>query len=156
MTIASKLRDYLQKEHVPFQTLQHPEAFKASEIAGLLHVPGRQFAKCVIVKADGKYILCVIPATHVVDFDKLKALAKAKEIILVKEQEASRLFPDFEPGAEPPFGNLYSLPVYAEAILKKENEIVVNGGTHTDLVKIKWADFERLAKPVLGSFGKHI
>jgi Ala-tRNA(Pro) deacylase len=156
MVIAQKLKDYLDEENVEYEILNHAEAFTAPEIAGSKHIPGKQFAKTVIVKGDNKYYVCVLPAIHLIDFDKLKYIIKSKEIELVKEDEIAHLFPDFQIGAEPPFGNLYGLPIYVDEILQENDEIVINAGTHTDLVRMKWRDFKRLTQPILGNFGKHI
>jgi Ala-tRNA(Pro) deacylase len=154
--LAPKLKEYLDKEKVKYEAFQHPEAFTASEIAGLQHVPGAQFAKCVIVKANDKYLVLVLSAAHRVDLEKVKKAVKAEDISLVSEKEIGRLFPDFQAGAEPPFGNLYGLKVYADRALADNSSIVFTGGTYTDLVKMKWDDFVRLAKPVISDFGQHL
>jgi Ala-tRNA(Pro) deacylase len=156
MTISKKLKDYLDNEKVSYKTLHHPEAYTAMEIAGAQHLPGKQVAKAIIVKADGKYLMCVLPSTYNVDFEKFKKLAKAKAVQLVSEDEIVRLFPGYEVGAQPPFGHLHGLTVFVEKHLDENDEIAINAGTHTDLVKIKWKDFVRLAKPIIGDFGKHI
>lgn len=156
MTISKKLKDYLEKEKVSYKTLRHPEAYTALEIAGAQHLPGKQVTKAIIVKADGKYLMCVLPSTYQVDFAKLKKISNAKTIQLVSEDEIVRLFPEYEVGAQPPFGHLYGLKVYAERHLDENEEIALNAGTHIDLVKIKWKDFIRLAKPIIADFGKHI
>ena len=156
MAIAEKLRKYLEVEHVDYKQMHHPEAFVASEIAGQQHIPGKQFAKAVVVNADGKYLVCALPASRLIDFDKLKKVLDAKDVRLVKEEEIGGLFPDFQRGSEPPFGNLYNLPVYSDATLEVNDEIVVNAGTHTDLIKIKWKDFVRLVKPISADFSKPI
>lgn len=158
MGIATKLKDFLDKEHISYQTMMHPEAFTATEIAACKHVPGKQFAKCVIINADGEYIMCVMPATHHIDFTKLKKLVDARDLRLASEDEIRKLFPEFPPGTEPPFGELYSLKidVYADQILEENEEIVLSAGTHTDLVKIRWMDFMRLVRPIMGDIGKHV
>lgn len=157
MAIASKLKEYLEKERVHYETLPaHAEAFTAAEIAGLQHVPGRQYAKCVVVKANGNYVVLVLSAAHRVDLEKVKKAVKASDVSLVSEEEIGRLFPDFQAGAEPPFGNIYGLKVYADRALTDNDEIVISGGTHTENIKILWDDFVRLAKPVISDFGKHL
>ena len=47
----------------------------------------------------------------------------------------------------PPFGNLYGLPVYACKELAENDEIAFNAGSHRELIKLPFKDFERLAKP---------
>ena len=156
MAIATKVKKFLDKEHIGYQILEHSLAYTAMEIAGTQHVPGKQMIKSVIVKADGKFIMCVLPAIHLVDFKKLKKITKAKELDLAQETEVGKLFPEFELGAEPPFGQLYGLTVYVDKMLQENDEIVFNAGTHTDMVKMKYQDFLRLTKPIVADFGTHI
>lgn len=156
MAIARQLKAYLEREKVDFEVLEHPLAYTAMEIAGSQHVPGRQVIKSVIVRADANLVMCVLPAIHYIDLYKLKDILKAKAITLASEEEIARLFPEFEVGAEPPFGNLYNLPVYADKILAVDEDIVFNAGTHTDMVKMKWKDYQKLASPILVDLGIHI
>jgi Ala-tRNA(Pro) deacylase len=156
MTVVHKLKAYLDRENIDYQILEHSLAYTAMEIAGSQHVPGRQVVKSVIVKAENKFIMCILPAIHYIDLYKLQDILKTKEISLASEQEISKLFPEFEMGAEPPFGNLYNLPIYADKALEVDEGIVFNAGTHTDMIKMKWSDYARLAKPILADLGIHI
>lgn len=156
MAVATKIKDYLEKEHVGYQLLEHETAFTAQEIAGAQHVPGREVVKTVIVSADDQFVMCVLPAIHRIDFDKLKRILGAKEVHLADEAQIAAIFPDYEVGAEPPFGQASGIKVYADKVLEENEEIVFNGGTHTDLIRIKFKDFMRLAKPTLAEFGSHI
>jgi Ala-tRNA(Pro) deacylase len=61
--------------------------------------------------------------------------------------------PGCETGAMPPFGNLYGLPVYVDQTLTRDEEIDFNAGSHTELLQLAYADFERLVKPQVTSFG---
>lgn len=156
MSIAPNLKKYLDKERVPYQILQHSEAYTASEIAGSQHVPGIQMLKSVLVKADGQFVLCVLPAIRLIDFDKLKKIIKSKNLDLANENEIAKLFPEYEVGAEPPFGNLYGLQVVADKSMEENDEILFNAGTHIDIVKIKLKDFLRLTQPKIADIGRHI
>lgn len=156
MAIAAKLKKFLDENKVKYQALKHPLAYTAQEIAAAQHVPGKQVVKSVLVKADEKYILAVLPAIHLIDTDKLKDIIKCKTLKIATEDEIAKLIPDYEVGAMPPFGSLCGLDGYVDELLKEDVEIVFNGGTHTDTVKIKYSDFEKVAKPKVASFGKHI
>lgn len=155
MAISKKVKEFLEKERVTFQVLEHDLAYSAMEIAGAQHVPGRQFVKTVIVWADGKPIMCVLPAIHKIDLEKLKILISAHEVRLANEKEVEKLFPDYEVGAEPPF-SLNGMPLYVDKILEENEEIAFNAGSHTDTIKIKFKDYLKLAKPTILDFGVHI
>jgi Ala-tRNA(Pro) deacylase len=91
-----------------------------------------------------------------VDFRKLAKVAGVKKTELAGEEDMTKVFPGAEVGAEPPFGNLYNLDTVVEEHLAAEPEIVFQAGTHTDTVKLKYADYAKLVKPKVGQFGDHI
>jgi Ala-tRNA(Pro) deacylase len=156
MAVSKKLKTFLDKNKIKYKALKHKEAFTAQEIAAAQHVPGKQVVKSVLVKADKGYVLAVLPAIHLVNFSALKKVAKCKSAKLAGENEIEKLFPDIEIGAMSPFGNLYELPVFVDAILREDPEIVFNAGTHKDTIKMKYKDFEKLLKPKIAPIGKHV
>jgi len=146
-----QITDFLDKEKVPYELLAHERAFTAQGVAASLHVRGRDFAKAVIVKtADGRRVMAVIPGPRHVDLEALEGLLGTR-VELAREEEFAGLFPGCELGAEPPFGNLYGLPVYADESLHRDPDIVLNAGTHTEAIRMRWADYERLVRPVVGA-----
>jgi Ala-tRNA(Pro) deacylase len=60
------------------------------------------------------------------------------------------MFPDCEVGAMPPFGNLYNMEVFVSRLLSHDEEIAFNAGSHTELIRMSYKDFERLAEPKVG------
>jgi Ala-tRNA(Pro) deacylase len=157
MAISKKLKEILEEKGVQYEAEEHPAAYTAQEIAGAQHVPGDRLLKSVIVrKEDGEYIMVVLPSTRLVDFDKLSALTKDKKLELANEDELGKLFPDYELGAEPPFGNLYGLKVYADRSIEESDEVYFNGGSHTDTVKMELSDYIDITQPIMGDIGRHI
>jgi len=147
-----KLKEFLDKEKVKYVTMKHSEAFTAQEIAASAHVPGKEMAKTVVVKLDGKMALAVLPASKKVDFQALREVAGAGHAGLATEDEFRELFPDCDLGAMPPFGNLYGMPVYVTGSLAEDEEIAFNAGSHTELIRLRYRDFERLVKPKVARF----
>jgi Ala-tRNA(Pro) deacylase len=133
-------------------TISHSAAFTAQEIASLVHIRGRELAKTVIVKVDGKMAMAVLPASHKVETTLLKTAAGAASVGLATELEFKALFPDCETGAMPPFGNLYGLQVFVEESLATDEEIAFNAGSHSELVRMAYKDFERLVHPTVAKF----
>ena len=156
MAIAQKLKAFLDGSRVKYIAMKHPVVYTAQEIAAAQHIPGRQLAKCVLVKTDKGPVLAVLPAIHLIDLKRLKALVGAKSLTIAKEADIKSLFPDVEVGAMSPFGNLYGVPVVADRELGESADIVFNAGSHTDTVKIRYQDFAALAKPKVGAFGQHV
>lgn len=142
-----KLTDYLDKYQKKYMVVKHSKAYTAQEIAASAHIPGKDMAKTVMVKVDGDIKMMVLPSTHHLDFKLVKEALKAKEVELATEEEFQELFPDCELGAMPPFGNLYGLETFVAESLKEDEEIAFSAGTHKELVKIPYKDFEELVKP---------
>jgi Ala-tRNA(Pro) deacylase len=149
MPVLAKLKEFLDAEHVPYQALTHPPAYTAQEIAAAQHVPGKEFAKVVIVRAGGRFVMAVLEAPQRLDLAKLGKLIPEKGARLATEEEFRGLFPACEAGAMPPFGNLFGLDVFVDHDLTRDEEIVFQAGTHTQTVRMKYADFARLVKPTV-------
>ena len=155
MECREKLEAYLRQNGVPFQVQHHPRAFTAQEVSEREHVPGKLVAKVVIVIADGKQLMLALHAPWRVDLNKASAAVHAEEVRLAREEEFVADFPDCEVGAMPPFGNLYNLPVYVDRALAEDETIYFQAGTHSDSMSLKYADFARLVRPTVASFGYH-
>lgn len=141
------LKQFLDSNAVKYVTVQHSPAYTAQELAALAHVPGKDWAKTVMVKLDGKMAMAVVPASTRVVFDLLKEASGANSAELATEQEFKDLCPGCEVGAMPPFGNLFGMDVYVDQGLAEDAEIAFNAGSHTEMVRLPFKDFERLAKP---------
>lgn len=150
-----KLKEFLDQNGVKYVSVSHSPAFTAQEIAASAHIPGKELAKTVMVIIDGKMAMAVVPASYNVDLSALEATAGSGKVTLASEDEFKNLFPDCEPGAMPPFGNLYDMPVYAAESLAEDDQILFNAGSHTELVRLSFADFARLVQPKIGKFSVH-
>ncbi|MCI0531540.1 MAG: YbaK/EbsC family protein [candidate division Zixibacteria bacterium] len=142
-----KLKEFLDGHNVKYVVISHSRAVTAQEVAASAHISGKEMAKTVMVKLDGKMAMAVLPASGRVNLDLLREASGAKETDLAAELEFRELFHECEPGAMPPFGNLYGMPVYVSESLTKNEEIAFNAGSHTELIKLSYKDFERLVKP---------
>jgi Ala-tRNA(Pro) deacylase len=156
MTVLKRLKEYLEKNQVSFEVDYHQRVYTAQEIAAAEHVPGKELAKVVMVRADGKMVMLVLPASFRVDMGKLKGILKSKKVEKAKEEEFQDLFADCEVGAMPPFGNLYNLDVWVDQVLTEDEDIVFNAGSHVETLKIKYSDYARLVTPKVGQFSVHL
>ena len=154
MSISQSICDYLDSQHVTYERLHHAVAFPAQEVAQTLHVSGKHFAKAVMLQADGRTVMAVLPASHRLNLQELKTELDAKHVEMLPEGELTKLCPDCELGAFPPFGSLYGMETLMDRSLAQSEEIVFNAGSHSDAVRMKYADYANLAKPRVGSFGE--
>lgn len=150
--ISARLKKFLDENGVGYDVVQHDPAFTAQQLAAKMHIPGHEFVKVVVIKLDGRFALAALPAPRLVNFKELARSAGAKKCKLASEEEFKQLFPDCEVGAMSPFGNLYSLPTYVEEEVSRNENIVINAGGHADSIRVRYADFERLARPRVAVF----
>jgi len=150
---ATKLKEYLNSRGIKYVSIQHSPAFTAPEVAASAHVAGRDFAKTIIVKIDGTMSMIVLPANRRLVLSDLREALEIDRVKLATEQEFKDAFPDCEVGGMPPFGNLYNMPVYVAASLAEEPEIAFNAGSHTEIIKLAYADFAALVQPQVIDFG---
>ncbi|HOW65432.1 MAG TPA: YbaK/EbsC family protein [Candidatus Paceibacterota bacterium] len=149
---ATKLKKYLDENQIKYVSIIHSPAYTAQEVAQSAHLPGREMAKTVIVKIDGQMAMVVLPATRKVVLQELREMVGADTVRLASEDEFKAAFPDCDTGAMPPFGNLYGMEVYVAPSLAEDEEIAFNAGSHSELIKLAYKDFERLVKPRVLSF----
>lgn len=141
------LTQFLGNNHVKYTVITHSPEYTAQEIAASAHIPGKELAKTVIVKIDGDFAMVVLPASMHVSLTALKEAAGVSDAEIATEEEFAKLFPDCELGAMPPFGNLYDMPVFAAKELTEDAEIAFNAGTHSELVRLAYSDFDKLVHP---------
>jgi len=156
MTVLKTLKDYFEKNRVRYEVGYHERVYTSQEIAAAMHVPGRELVKVVMVKADGKMVMLVLPASYRIETKKLKKVLQCKKLQIAKERDFEELFPDCEVGAMPPFGNLYHLEVWVDQVLTEDEMIVFRAGSHVETLKIKYSDYSRLVNPRVGDFSVHL
>src|ERR1035438_213976 len=129
----TKVKAFLDGHEVKYVVMTHSKAYTAQGIAAVAHISGKFLAKTVIVKLDGALAMAVLPASYHAE--------------LASEREFKQHFPDCETGAMPPFGNLYGIPVYVDETLTEDDEIAFNAGSHYELIRMAYTDFDRLVRP---------
>jgi Ala-tRNA(Pro) deacylase len=147
-----RLKEYLDSMNIKYVTINHSLAYTSQQIASTSHIRGKELAKTVMVKIDGKMAMVVLPASFKVDLELVRRIAGVEGVVLANEFEFQDRFPECDAGAMPPFGNLYGMDVYVEEKLSEDEEIAFNAGSHLELIKLAYKDFERLVKPKIGRF----
>ena len=149
METLEKIFSFLDLCKVPYTHTVHSAAFTALEVAHVEHIPEHMVAKTVVFVGPDGYGMAVLPADFVIDLEDLRACLGVSHLRLATEFELQELFPACEVGAMPPLGNstLYEMPVYVDSSLGGQEEIAFNAGTHSDVLRMKYADWESLVNP---------
>jgi Ala-tRNA(Pro) deacylase len=147
-----KLKEFLDREKIKYVSIIHSTAYTAQEVAASAHITGKELAKTVIVELDGKMAMAVLPANRKIVLQDLREITGSDEVKVASEEEFREKFPGCETGAMPPFGNLYGMDVYLAESLRSNAEIAFNAGSHTEVIRMAFNDFERLVRPKVVSF----
>lgn len=152
--IPDRIVRYLQRRLVPFARRWHTRAVSAQDLAESMHVSGFRVAKTVAVEVDGRLWIAVIPAPARVDLDLVREALGANEVHLAREEEFAGRFPDCEVGAEPPFGQLYGLPVVLDQALDQEEPLLMRAGSHEETIELSFDSLRALETPIVASISR--
>lgn len=147
---------YLRNRGIPFVTILHRPAPSAARVAQSVHVAGRCVAKSVLLRTERWYVLAVLPATHRVDLAMLEEAMGGAPVQLASEDEVERLFLDCERGARPPFGALYGVTTLVDESLACDGEIVVEGNTRHEGIRLRYRDYEIASGAARARFASEI
>ena len=150
-----RITDFLDRSGTSYELREHQPTFTAQHMAAAEHEPGQYVAKPVLVKADDKYVMCVLSAACKIDLRALKSRLGAKSVELADEKEMAKLFDDCELGAEPPFGNLYDMPTIIDKALEDDEHITFQAGSHKNAIRMSMADYRKMVEPRVLEFSYH-
>lgn len=142
---------FLREQSTDYVLREHAKAYTTQEIAALEHVAGRRVAKVVMVWVGQELVMLVLPASRHVSLSRLTTEFPGHEVRIAHEEEFVPAFPDCDPGAMSPFGNLYGVKVCVDMALAEDENIVFQAGTHRHTIEVAYSDFERLARPTVMS-----
>ena len=153
MAINERLIRELERRRLPFEVLPHREFFTATQVAQSTHVPGRLFAKPVLIHdPEGGYSMVVVTAHEHVDLGAFQRFTGHTPGRIASETEVAQMFPDCEVGAMPPVGHLYGLATYLDDAFREQPEIYFQAGNHHEVVRMAFSDFAIMARPLTGEF----
>lgn len=152
MATATWIRDSLAERGVDFTELHHNEAYTAQQMAQREHVTGHRVAKVVGVMADGQPYELIVPASRRLDLQRVQEFLRCRECRLATELELSEHFGDCEVGAIPALRHWQGVDVLMDFSMKVHGDIVFQGGTHCDAVRMNFDDWFDIVQPRVGSF----
>ena len=145
MSVAPRLRHYLEAQHVDFEILEHKPTRSAMQTARTCHIPAEQLAKAVLLDTRDDYLLAVLPSDRRLDLAELREELGAKPR-LVEEDQLTVIFDDCEMGAIPALGSGYGVATIVDDRLTEQPDIYFEAGDHASLIHVDQTDFRRLMK----------
>ena len=163
MAISKKITEYLDKNKYKYEIIEHKTTYTAWDTAQTEKVKPQDVAKALVMKADGDYLLALVPANRNLDKQKLLKTINAsrkksgeknyKKIDFAKEAWMKKSLPGKDADT-PPFRGLLKLDLFADSLLFKGKKIYFGSGEYTNSIRVNTSQYLKLEKPVKGSFSK--
>ena len=141
------------KRGIRYSHSVHTRAATARGAADSERIPAHELAKTVVYFGSSGFGIVVLPADKMANLAKVERLVGLSHIRLATEKELEGLFPNCEVGAMPPFGENFDMPVLVDAGIVDEF-IAFTLGTHRDIVRLSFTDFQRLARPKIAAIAE--
>jgi Ala-tRNA(Pro) deacylase len=148
------IAQHLRSKAIPFQGCRHSSVRSALALAEVLHEDPRIVAKSVLLRVNGgfKYFVAVLPATHVVDFEKISKAFGGARVHLATQAEITEHCPDCERGAIPPFGTMYGLETVVDPTVAENEFVVFEGNSFEDAIRMSYRDYYDIEHPLVVEF----
>jgi Ala-tRNA(Pro) deacylase len=145
---------YLEEQKCRFERLPHDPTYSAQRLAQQLHVPGREVAKTVLLRANGwhRFVVAVLPGSKKIDLEQVARLLQKGKVELATEIEIAAHCPDCEFGVLPPFGSRYGMTTIVDSSLAADEEIVFDANTHNEAIRMRFDDYVELEDPLVAPF----
>ncbi len=165
MAIAKKLFNYLEKNKVKYEVIEHRPVYTAWDLVQTLHLKKpAAVIKTLVVKADRETGLVLLSAHRNLDKMKFKktfnqwrkkqGLKAIKKISFASEAWLKNNLKIGKLGSVPPFGQLLGWPVFIDILVVKEPSLIIPAGDYQFSFKIKTKDFIKLENPIKASLSK--
>lgn len=144
--------EFLDKFAAEYSLEKEGSAVCVQEISAHKSGLSTEAARVVVIVADGKNYMCVLPTYCVVDLGIIKDRLGASHVEFVDAGEEMSLFPRCQMGAESPFGILYGLPTLMDELLDGDAYIVFQGERCDRAISMPMSEYKRLASPRIFRF----
>ncbi|TAE54075.1 MAG: tRNA-dependent cyclodipeptide synthase [Nostocales cyanobacterium] len=109
---------------------------------------GMNLIENLLVEIDGiKTAMILAPASLRININSLQEVLGTNKIRVFNQQEFANLIPNCEFGTLPPCGEIYNMEVFWLEELSKYPEMAFYAYSYTDLVMIKYRDFQKILNP---------
>lgn len=142
----------LETYNVIFDPYEHESVRTSEEAAKIRNTPLSEGAKALILIADKKPILVTVPGDRKLDTKAFRKQFGVKDLKMATPEEVEKVTGGVTIGAVPPFGHIFNIVLYMDESLRESEYVSFNAGLQTRSIRIKQKDFERVSKPIVGSF----
>ena len=149
--VFERIEELLNARGVAFEVLRHEPVYTSEEAAEIRGTPLASGAKALVCKADGRFVMFVIPADRRLASREVRRARRWRKLRFADRNEVKGLT-GLEPGSIPPFGSLFGLPTLCDERLGESETINFNAGDHSISVSMRYEDYVRVESPELDTF----
>ena len=143
--VTERLERWLGGHGACFRLLEHAAVFTSEEAAQVRGTPIEAGAKALVLVAAGEPVHVVLAGHRRVDNARLRAILGTRTLRFATPEELLALT-GCVPGAVPPFGNLFGLPVLVDEELTRREEIAFNAGGNAVSIVMRCDDFLQISE----------
>ncbi len=148
--IVAAIRSLLDEHGITYTFLEHASGKTSEEMCAIRgDFSLSEGAKALIVALDNGFAQIVVPGDKKFSSSKLRKIAETKEVRFATEEELAEITDGVLPGAVPPFGNLFNIPVYADTRIFDNKRIVFNCGERTASIAMNPEDYRTVVRPIV-------
>ena len=151
--VTDRLEGWLREAGVTFRLFAHAPVTTSADAARVRGTAPEAGAKALVVLAEDRPVHAVLPGSRRLDNARLRALLGTRTLRFATPEELLTLT-GCAPGAVPPFGNLFGLPVLVDEALAAREDIAFNAGSTAVSIVMRAADFVRLSGARVCAFSR--
>ena len=149
-----KIKAFLDERGIKYEVTEHKPVLTSEEAAEVRGVPLATGAKAMLLKDSAKkaaadaapFMLAVLSAANKFSSKQFKKISACKNIRFASPQEVHEVTGCL-PGAVPPFGKIFGVPVWVDRSLGKNEMINFNCGLRTKSISMAYADYFKVEEP---------
>lgn len=150
--VFDRLVKYLDDSKIPFESIEHPSAASAGDYQRIVGTRLEQQAKALFIryKKPGVkgFAIIAVAAQKQADLELIRKLLHANEIRLGSAEQLKEAT-GCNYGELPPFGKLFSLPLFFDRELLTEEKIFFNAGKLTASITLNPHHLVKIEEPIM-------
>ena len=150
MAMPIPMSEFLSSSHVDYHILKHKPTPGWLETAQSASIPLSDLARSLLLESKtrpGQLLMAVIPASYGLDLEKLAEFT-GEAYQLVEPGQLTAIFQDCQPEEIPGLGQPYDLEMILDQRLLRVEQIYLQDGDNTELIKLQRHQFIRLMADV--------
>lgn len=162
MPIPKKITNYLDKQNLKYNVLEHRKVYTGLDKARTLKTKENVVGKTVVLKLDKFYLIALLAVNRSIDLEKIIKKSeivfnkKIKKASFAQEKWIKENLKGMKEGAIPPFGDVWKLRTFIDkSFLDKNKKIILNSGDHRNSIETTPNSFKKIIEdPVIFIFSK--